>query len=136
MIANAETCIKALRALAHDIQSDDGVANAALNECADRMEQLQTDTNRLTTANLQLREGCEELKKRIQRWHDTLTPLMPSDLKSWHENNPDELPEVTAWVIESQRQRIAELEAENDAMRADLLLWEKAGIGFTTENKS
>jgi hypothetical protein len=106
MIANAETCIKALRILSQDIQSDDGVANAALHECADRMERMDRD---------------------IQRWHDTLTPLMPSDLKSWHENNPDELPEVAAWVIESQRQRIAEIEAENDALRADLLLWENGG---------
>lgn len=88
----------------------------------------RSEVLRLTAANLQLREGVEELKKRIQRWHDTLTPLMPSDLKSWHENNPSELPEVTAWVIESQRQRIAELETENDAMRAALLLWEEKEI--------
>ena len=88
----------------------------------------RSEVLRLTAANLQLREGVEELKQRIQRWHDTLTPLMPSDLKSWHENNPDELPEVAAWVIESQRQRIAELEAENDAMRADLLLWSEKEI--------
>lgn len=40
MTAPASTCIKALRALAQDIQSEDGVANAALNECADRMEML------------------------------------------------------------------------------------------------
>jgi hypothetical protein len=33
------------------------------------------------------------------------------------------------------RQRIKQLEQENDAMRADLLLWDKAGIGFTTEDK-
>jgi hypothetical protein len=31
--------------------------------------------------------------------------------------------------------RIKELEKENDSMRADLLLWDKAGIGFTTEEK-
>ena len=67
MIANAETCIKALRALAQDIQSEDGVANAALHECADRMEQLENDVNRLATANLQLREGIETLKQRIHR---------------------------------------------------------------------
>jgi hypothetical protein len=30
---------------------------------------------------------------------------------------------------------ITQLESENDAMRADLLLWNKAGIGFTTEDK-
>jgi len=66
MIANAEACIKALRALAQDIQSDDGVANAALSECADRMERME--------------------------------------------------------------QRINQLEAENDALRADLLLWEQKEI--------
>ena len=41
------------------------------------------------------------------------------------------------------KQRINQLETENDAMRADLLLWRdttdamcsKAGIGFTTEDK-
>jgi hypothetical protein len=31
--------------------------------------------------------------------------------------------------------RLKQLEQENDAMRADLLLWDKAGIGFTTEDK-
>ncbi len=31
--------------------------------------------------------------------------------------------------------RIKQLEEENDALRADLLLWDKAGIGFTTEEK-
>jgi hypothetical protein len=31
--------------------------------------------------------------------------------------------------------RIKQLESENDALRADLLLWDKAGIGFTTEDK-
>ena len=99
--------INALRVLDSEIQSEDGVANAVVAEAATRLEEQQD---------------------RIQRWHDTLTPLMPSDLKSWHENNPSELPEVTAWVIESQRQHIAEIEAENDAMRADLLLWEQKEI--------
>ena len=34
-----------------------------------------------------------------------------------------------------QQDRIKWLEQENDALRADLLLWDKAGIGFTTEDK-
>jgi hypothetical protein len=33
------------------------------------------------------------------------------------------------------RERIKRLEEENDALRADLLLWDKPGIGFTTEDK-
>jgi len=37
--------------------------------------------------------------------------------------------------LAEQHMRIAKLEQENDAMRADLLLWDKAGIGFTTEDK-
>ncbi len=55
MIAKAETCIKALRALAQDIQSDDGVANAALDECADRMERMEQRINQLETENDALR---------------------------------------------------------------------------------
>jgi len=31
--------------------------------------------------------------------------------------------------------RVKQLEQENDALRADLLLWDKAGIGFTTGAK-
>jgi len=40
MRAKTETIIGALRVLANDIQSGDGVANAAIAEAADRMEEL------------------------------------------------------------------------------------------------
>lgn len=93
--------------LSQDIQSEDGVANAAIIESAQRLE---------------------EQDMRIKQWHDALTPLMPSDFKCWHENNPSEWPEVTARVIASQRERIAQLERENDAMRADLLLWNEKEV--------
>ena len=106
MRSSTRSLINALRVLDSQIQSKDGVANAVVAEAATRLEEQQD---------------------RIQRWHDTLTPLMPSDLKSWHENNPSEWPEVTAWVIKSQRERINQLETENDALRADLLLWENGG---------
>lgn len=62
-----------MRILSQDIQSDDGAANAAVAEAAERLAE--------------------------------------------------------------QHMRIAKLERENDALRADLLLWDKAGIGFTTEDK-
>ena len=35
---NTKTLVSALRLLAQDIQSDDGVANAAIAEAADRLE--------------------------------------------------------------------------------------------------
>jgi hypothetical protein len=40
MRTETETIISALRVLANDIQSGDGVANAAIAEAADRMEEL------------------------------------------------------------------------------------------------
>jgi hypothetical protein len=40
MRSNTQTIIGTLRILANDIQSEDGVANAAIAEAADRMEEL------------------------------------------------------------------------------------------------
>ena len=40
MSSKTETIIGALQVLANDIQSQDGVANAAIAEAADRMEEL------------------------------------------------------------------------------------------------
>ena len=107
MKTSTETLIAAMRILSQDIQSEDGVANAAVAEAGERLA---------------------EQHMRIKQWHDALTPLMPSDFKCWHENNPNEWPEVTARVIASQRERIAQLERENDAMRADLLLWNEKEV--------
>ena len=41
MKTDTNTLIDALRILARDIHSEDGVANAAISEAADRLEQLQ-----------------------------------------------------------------------------------------------
>ena len=73
----------------------------------------------------QLEGELNAANERIKQWRDALTPLMPSDFKCWHQNTPNEWPEVAAWVITSQRERIAQLEQENDALRADLLWNEK-----------
>jgi hypothetical protein len=40
MISSTETIIGALRVLARDIQTDDGVINACLNEAAERLQEL------------------------------------------------------------------------------------------------
>ena len=41
MKTKTKTLIKALRVLANDIESDDGVANACVAEAADRLEELE-----------------------------------------------------------------------------------------------
>ena len=56
----------------------------------------------------------DEARERIKQWHNALTPLMPSDFKCWHQNTPNEWPEVAAWVITSQRERIKRLEEAGD----------------------
>ncbi len=65
MKTSTETLIAAMRILSQDIQSEDGAANAAVAEAAERLAE--------------------------------------------------------------QHMRIAQLERENDALRADLLLWENGG---------
>ncbi|WP_010322986.1 hypothetical protein [Marinobacterium stanieri] len=47
MTTDTTTLIGAMRALANDIQSEDGVANAAIAEAADRLGELQAEMERL-----------------------------------------------------------------------------------------
>ena len=51
MKSQTDTITSALRVLARDIQTDDGVVNACLNEAAGRLEELQR-ANRNTLADL------------------------------------------------------------------------------------
>ena len=46
-MTETKTLIEALRILARDIQSEDGVANAAIAEAADRLEELAKDKRRV-----------------------------------------------------------------------------------------
>jgi hypothetical protein len=39
--SSTDTLIKAMRVLARDIQSGDGIANAAIDEAADRLQRLK-----------------------------------------------------------------------------------------------
>ena len=50
MRSSTETLIKAMRILSSDIQSDDGVANAAIAEAAQRLEEQQERIKRLEAA--------------------------------------------------------------------------------------
>ena len=69
---DTKTLINAMRILARDIQSDDGVANGAISEAADQMEELQAqhrkDENEY--ANLwqmygDLEEECDRLREEL-----------------------------------------------------------------------
>jgi cell division protein FtsB len=56
MKSSTHTLISALRILARDIQSGDGVANMAIAEAADRMEEMQKENEVMREENNRLRE--------------------------------------------------------------------------------
>ena len=59
MRSSTTTLISALRILARDIKSDDGVANAAIAEAADRLEELSRENARLQMELNASREDAE-----------------------------------------------------------------------------
>lgn len=60
---STETLIEALRILAGDILSEEGVANAAIAEAADRLEEISLENDVVLRNQLKLREENEKLKK-------------------------------------------------------------------------
>ena len=54
MRSSTETLIKAMRILSSDIQSDDGVANAAIAEAAQRLAEQQDRIKRLESKLVQI----------------------------------------------------------------------------------
>jgi chromosome segregation ATPase len=69
--SSTETLIKAMRILSSNIQSDEGVANAAIAEAAQRLEEQQERIKRLEEALLevapQLTRELDSANDRIKR---------------------------------------------------------------------
>ena len=57
---STETLITALRVLARDVQSEDGVANSCLREAADRMEELNQIVDQATNVVKAASRGDQE----------------------------------------------------------------------------
>jgi len=82
MTTPTETLIKALRILASDIQSEDGVANTAILEAAQRMEEDQEvifqagESIKILRQTVKHRnETIDALKQRIKRLEDRIKRL-------------------------------------------------------------
>jgi hypothetical protein len=67
MRSTTETLIAATRELAATIQCEDGVANAALSEVADRLAELQADRAALIDALQELTDYSERITSRGYR---------------------------------------------------------------------
>ena len=67
MRSSNETLVSALRILAQDVESVDGVANAAIQEAADRIEELSAEVEDLRNQNHCNRVAAEARWDRIKR---------------------------------------------------------------------
>ena len=75
----------------------------------------------------ELRDENIRLKNRIKllgEYETRLSAVMPIDFKDWHQNSKAEWPEVAAWVISSQRERLNELEKWKDEALAVEAEWD------------
>ena len=77
MRTQIEILVKAMHILANDIQSDDGVANAAIYEAAQRLEEQNQRIKRLE-------EAGDVLAQRASR-----LGLLPMAIEGWHKAKED-----------------------------------------------
>lgn len=76
--SSTDTLIRAVRILAHGIQTDDGVANAALFEAADRLEELKKQNDEMLELLHDVRWEVEESGLRAL---DILSPEVITDIR-------------------------------------------------------
>jgi hypothetical protein len=69
---DTQTIIAAMRILAEDIQSNDGVASGAIAEAADRLEELQGTINDVLAM-------CENAKKKAMEAHSPFFGVQDDD---------------------------------------------------------
>ena len=73
MNSSTKTLVESLRILARDIQSDDGVANAAIAEAADRLELLESCNADLARIAKERNEALKQIK-----WLEEATQERPA----------------------------------------------------------
>ena len=78
MRSSTETLIAAMRILARDIRSTDGIANAAIREAADRLEEM-------AGINRELLEACQAAMRIVALWRP------PVDVSPEHHHEADAL---------------------------------------------
>jgi len=74
MTSSTQTLISAMRSLAQDIQSEDGVANLAIAEAADRLEELEEQLQK-----------AQDYAERLVEHKDMV--CLPKDLENLREAN-------------------------------------------------
>ncbi len=66
--SSSATLVSSMRILANDIQSDDGVANAAIREAADRIEQLEASIKQIHKEyGCEIRDPCGTIWEYCER---------------------------------------------------------------------
>ena len=99
------TLVSALRILAGEIESPDGVANMAIGEGADRIAELEEKAERYRLTTLRQDARVAELEAEIERWRVATAKIR---------DGADEAARVANEQIDRAEARVKELEAERD----------------------
>ena len=100
MKTDTETLIKTMRILAQEIDSEDGVANSAIGEAADRLEELQLE---LTETIKELNHWQVEVTKeriKVERAHKLRkdTEIERDEARAEVERLKDHVPDATKMI--------------------------------------
>ena len=69
--------------------------------------------------------------KRLAKYDELLTAVMPPNFKDWHENSRNEWPEIAAWVITNLRKQCDEV--SKDAERYQWLRRTQVELSLSNE---
>ena len=142
MKSETDTIISALRVLSRDIQTDDGVVNACLEEAAGRLEELQR-ANKNTLADLAVAlerrdDSYAEIKsvrKELAKAIVERTPQEVDNLKRELSESIRERNKTVADLIKQRDQAIASARPEPSRLEiAALLLAAMCGSQYTWTN--
>lgn len=131
MKSNTETLIKALEVLAQEIQSPDGVANAAITEAAERLRELSNDVlaQRIAELDRKCSEQAKVIEKLQQRVEELEAEAVPDDYivvpaDEWHRlvNVEGERDSLAAYVDQLRDLLIRVVSCEEYIFDSDLIV--------------
>ena len=87
-------------------KSEPQPADSEVAELVERLRDRAAGNDRFgAPKTAALMNRAAELLKRLMRYEQALSAVMPSDFKDWHENSRDEWPDVAAGLITNLRKQ-------------------------------
>lgn len=107
MKSRTETIIKAMQILSIEVHSDDGIANSAIAEAAERLSELQQLNDELAAQSEQMQKLLHVLITDIE-WHHTKTAFVPLALAVKAANFKDAVKATPTQCLAEVKAQVAE----------------------------